>query len=66
MVIMLVRHQQLGGHIHCRVFTRNGVSSTWQKAGNLVFTEQEWPEIKYTFQHGGAEVIPEDETRSQY
>lgn len=57
---MRVRYQQLGGHVHCRVFTRTPPTETWASAGELVFSESEWNDILITFECGGAEVLKED------
>lgn len=61
MVIMRLRYVKKGGHYHCRLFTRKGVGSTFEKNGDLVFGEEEWNEVMVTFECGGAEVVPEVE-----
>jgi hypothetical protein len=48
-----LRYQQLGDHIHCRLFTARA------KCGDLVFDEQEWPMVRSAFESIG-EVMPED------
>lgn len=47
MTYIRIRWKKLGGHIHCRVFTSQTYDGTFAKNGDLVFDEQEWPEVKY-------------------
>lgn len=61
MVILKVKYVQKGAHVHCRVFSRQGVSITWQKCGDLVFGVEEWNEVLVSFECGGFEVEPEVE-----
>lgn len=44
-MILRIRYQQLGGHMHCRVFTAKSPELTFAKCGDLVFDEHEWPEV---------------------
>jgi len=50
-MILRLRHQLRGGHVHCRLFTaRQGdrdpaAGPTFAKAGDLVFAVGEWPEV---------------------
>jgi hypothetical protein len=42
-----VVYQQLGGHVHCMVFSLTSQrSSTYAKNGDLVFSVEEWPIVK--------------------
>lgn len=61
MTIIKLKYVKQGGHYHCRLFTRQGVSNTWAKCGDLVFDEREWNDVQVTFECGGAEVEPEVE-----
>lgn len=54
---MRVRFEKRGAHYHCRVFTRIRDGSTWEKAGDLVFREEEWPERYRLFRN--AEFLEE-------
>ena len=60
-MILRLRYQKFGAHIHCRLFTAPGPDRTFAKCGDLVFSEQEWPEVVATFERGGAELVPEGE-----
>lgn len=57
-----IRYRQLGGHVHCRVFTGRGEGFAWAKAGDLVFDETAWTADVYTRLTAIAEVIRESET----
>lgn len=41
-MIIRVRYKQLGGHVHCRVFTAIGPDRTFAKCGELTFSNDEW------------------------
>lgn len=58
-MIMRLRYEKLGGHYHCRLFTARGPNQTFAKCGELVFDEQEWPEVVALFNRGGAELLQE-------
>jgi len=45
MNILRFRYQQLGGHVHVRVFTGTRFDGTFAKVGDLVFADREWPGI---------------------
>lgn len=53
-----LRYKQLGGHIHCRMFTAQIYDGTWAKNGDLVFDEKEWPDVQGKLARVG-EVLPE-------
>lgn len=36
-----IRKKQLGGHIHCRLFSKYRDQSTWAKCGDFVIREDE-------------------------
>jgi hypothetical protein len=42
MLILRLRWQQLGGHIHVRVFTATSFTGTFEKVGDMVFTIEQW------------------------
>lgn len=44
-------NKQLGGHIHCRLFSRRRGQVTWAKCGDLVFAEDEWMSFKLSIGH---------------
>jgi hypothetical protein len=44
-MILRIRYERQGGHVHVRVFSGQG-PYTLGKCGDLVFTEAEWPEIR--------------------
>lgn len=46
MTIIKIKFTRLGGHYHCRLFTARGVSYTFAKCGELVFSEEEFPEVR--------------------
>lgn len=48
-MIMKIRYETLGGHIHCAVFTAPGRDRTFAKCGDLAFSVEEFPEVKLTF-----------------
>lgn len=43
--------KQLGGHVHCRLFSRRRGQVTWAKCGDLVFCEEEWVSAKLALAH---------------
>ena len=58
MTYIRIRWKQLGGHIHCRVFTSQNYEGTFANCGTLVFDEREWPEVRDKFDR--AEFIGDD------
>lgn len=58
-MVMRIRYQILGGHVHCRVFTAPAPGTTFAKNGDVVFSVEEWPKVhaKFTII---AEVVPEE------
>lgn len=50
----VLRYRQLGGHVHCRVFSRHGA-----KHGELVFDAREWPSVREALACV-LHVLPED------
>ena len=61
MTQMRIRFCQLGGHIHCRVFTRTLPTETWAKCGDLVFAEDEWQAVSAIFIRGRIELLKEEQ-----
>jgi hypothetical protein len=43
---MLVRYRQMGGHVHCKVYTAPDKDRTFALCGELVFDEREWTEVR--------------------
>lgn len=52
-MVIRLRYKQLGGHVHCRLFTAREVRQTFAKCGDLVFDELEWPVVKARFESIG-------------
>lgn len=52
-------YEKRGGHIHCRMFTGTATYVTHAKNGDLVFDENEWPDVKAAFEAGSVDVLPE-------
>jgi len=50
--------KQLGGHVHCRLFTAPAIHLTFAKCGDLVFRENEWLAARSAFESIG-EVLAE-------
>lgn len=51
MTCIKIKYKKLGGHYHCRVFTGKGVGFTYAKCGDLVFSEEEFPDIRTAMSH---------------
>ena len=51
---ILIKWKKLGGHIHCKLFTRQPPGETWARCGLLTFSEKEWPGVRERFEAGGA------------
>ena len=39
-------YRQLGGHIHCRIFSAENPSGTFAKLGDLTMDEKDWESFK--------------------
>ncbi len=66
-MILRIRYRQLGGHIHCRVFTAPADNRKFGKVGNLIFDEQEWPVVRRDLCAAvngelAVQILPEDES----
>jgi len=61
-MIIRIYYQQLGGHIHCRVFTATGKNMTFGKSGDLVFDEREWDAVRDMLQ-SAVEFVKEPGTK---
>lgn len=55
-MIIRIRYEQAGGHIHCTVFTAKERNQTFARAGNLVFNEEEWPKVQEAM--GNVQFVP--------
>jgi hypothetical protein len=61
MTIIRMRYRFAGGHIHVRVFTAKSRTATFAKAGDLIFTESEWPTVRLALESRQIEVLRDDE-----
>lgn len=59
-MIIRVYYKQLGGHIHCRVFTGKARNMTFANCGNLVFSEDEWDMVRNIL-NSAVEFIKEED-----
>jgi len=50
---MRIYFRVLGGHVHCRVFTSGS------KCGDLVFTVEEWPNVRRWLESGPVRFVEE-------
>lgn len=41
-----LRHEKLGGHYHCSLFSRRRGTATWAKCGDIVLSAEEWVSFK--------------------
>lgn len=57
-MIIRIYHAKLGGHVHCRVFTGKAKNMTFAKVGTLVFSVEEWDQIRNQL-HSAVEFHPE-------
>jgi hypothetical protein len=58
MTLIRIRFRQLGGHVHCRVFTAPGPDRTFAKNGDLIFDERKWPDVREKLSRV-CELLPE-------
>ena len=58
-MIIRLRYEKRGGHIHCRLFTAPAEEQTFAKCGELVFDEREWPEVSRQLASAGVQIVPE-------
>jgi hypothetical protein len=58
-LVLRVRYQQAGGHVHCRVFSAPRAGTTFAKCGELVFSVGEWADVRARLE--GVVEILEDE-----
>ena len=56
-MIMRIRYEKLGGHYHCCLFTARAQGQTFAKCGDLVFDEQEWPEVTKMLTNASIQVL---------
>ena len=45
-VVVRLRFRQIGGHIHCRLFTAPRQGTTFAKCGDVIFSVLEWPAVR--------------------
>ena len=57
-MVIRIRYKQLGGHIHCRVFTAKAKNMTFAKVGDLIFSESEWDNVRDMLQ-SAIEFLPD-------
>ncbi len=58
-MIIRFRFQKLGGHYHVRVFTGKAKNMTFARCGELVFSEDEWNDIRNQL-NSAVEFVPEE------
>jgi hypothetical protein len=58
-VIIRIRYEQKGAHIHCRLFTAKGDGFTFAFCGGMVFSEEEWNDVRDMW-NGTVEFVPEE------
>lgn len=61
------RYQLIGGHMHIRVFAGKS-GCTYGKAGDLIFTEEEWARLENVLKAGSGvfdgmvvEIVPDEQ-----
>ena len=60
-MVIRICYKQLGGHIHCRVFSAKAKNMTFALHGVLVFSEgREWDTFRDIMQ-SAIEFLPEEE-----
>lgn len=59
-MVIRLRYRQLGGHVHCRVFTAPFIDHTFAKVGDLIFDEREWPTVQNLLA-SKIEFLPEEQ-----
>lgn len=59
MIALRLRYQQLGGHVHCRMFSAKSKDYTFAKNGDLTFSAEEWPDVRDRFMRASVEVLNE-------
>jgi len=57
-MVIRIRYETLGGHVHCRMFTAKAKNFTFTKNGELVFSIEEWDMVQDML-HSAIEFIPE-------
>lgn len=62
-MLIRVRFKKLGGHYHCRVFSRVPPHITWEGCGTLVFRENEWPSVRALMSNNDIEFLDENEEK---
>lgn len=49
--MLRLRYRTLGGHVHCRFFTAPLPDTTFAKNGELVFSMDEWADVRARLEH---------------
>ncbi|HLX21671.1 MAG TPA: hypothetical protein VKR23_16110 [Gaiellaceae bacterium] len=60
-IALRLRYRQLGGHMHCRVFSARATDHTFGTAGDLVFAVEEWPAVRAVLERV-IEILPIEES----
>ena len=55
----------MGGHVHCRLFTSKAQNQTFAKCGDLVFSEDEWQEVRKKLAANGVVEFLEEENQEK-
>lgn len=63
-MVIRIRYKQLGGHIHCRVFTAKAKNMTFQKHGELVFSVGLQWDMFRDMMHSAVEFVPEEDVET--
>jgi len=59
-MIIRMRYEIIGGHVHCRLFTAKAKNMTFVKCGDLTFSLDEWESVRDQLETA-IEIIPEDQ-----
>ncbi len=55
-----LRYEQVGGHVHCRLFAGKKRELTHAKCGDLTFTEQDFADLRLLVGQPDFEFVMED------
>lgn len=61
-VVLRLRYQVRGGHVHCRLFVAHPPGETFAKSGDLVFALEEWAAVCLCLEGAAIEIVPDTET----
>lgn len=62
-MVIRIRYEVRGGHVHCRMFTAKARDLTFAKNGELVFSVEEWASVRAALS-SAIEFIPETSART--